>query len=166
MEPDELGLPGLSFTAALSKDRAEEAASPPPLPASRRASKNPFSRRTSHLQASPSGCDAVCVGMLLWLYCSVLTCSFVRRRPALSPVDMDAVERIVTQRRLQVCPSGVAHEYLEEPGLTRVCVQVNTDALSALPFAGAAADIVLESASSHVPPCWLRCVCAASTQDA
>ena len=61
-EEDE-GLPGLSFTAALSQDRAEEAASPPPVPASRRASRAVFSRRTSHAQATPSGCVlASCAG--------------------------------------------------------------------------------------------------------
>ena len=55
MDPDSQGLPGLSFTAALSRDKAEEAASPPPLPASRRASRAVLSRRASYLQASPSG---------------------------------------------------------------------------------------------------------------
>ena len=71
--------------------------------------------------------------------------------------EMDSVERIVTQGCLQACPqhlsaAPVAGSRLRVPGL-----QVNTDAISVLPFAGAAADIVLDSASTHVPPCWLRC---------
>ena len=38
----------------------------------------------------------------------------------------------------------------------RLLLQVNTNGVAALPFAGPSADILLGSASTHVPPCWLR----------